>query len=187
MKILMGSYNEQAPPKVTAAGISYWAFDLDNYGPKRINKKAVNRLTRAGVSPEIIATFREWALRLPAELSDWIDTAWQGRIDAWRACVGQRLPNGAEITASKLNSITPQSFKIIFHPEPFLVVQGVKAAGAAWADRIEVVIAYLDANNTWLRKCDDLLAWEFGNCLGIRHGFSPQDPTQEIGSKTPCA
>lgn len=186
MNLPLGDYNPQAPPKISPAGLTYWAFGLDEYGPKRVKKKCVNRMVAEGVSPAIIAEFREWALRLPTELPAWIDTAWATRLNDWFACVGCRLPNGATITDTGLHSAIANPPKIILHPEPFRVPQGVLTAGAAYNDRIEVVIAFLDQHGTWLRKCDDLIVWEAGNWIARRFGFSPQDASQEIGSKSPC-
>lgn len=190
MNLLLGPHDPQAPPKTTPAGITYYAYGLDEYSEKRINKKAVGRMVKANVEPWLIEEFREWALRLPTELAGWIDTAYFDRLTAWRACTGSKLPNGTTISENVLDRVTPQSFKVIFHPEPFAVPQGI-TAGYSQDDRVEVVIAYLGSYegkvNTWLRKCDDLLQWEIGNLIGIRHGFRPQDPAQEIGSRSPCA
>jgi len=185
MDIKLGSYDSQAPPKITPLGISYFPYGLDDYGPKKV-KRAVARMTEAGVQPYIIAEFREWALRLPTELQSWLDAAYQARMDGWRACIGHRLPNGKEITASVLDKITPVSFKIIFHPAPFAVPQGLTVDGCAYNDRIEIVIADLSNDNTWLRKCDALAQWEIGNLIARRFDYFP-DPDHEVGNHDPCS
>ena len=185
MNLRLGAYDPALPPKHTPLGITVYAYGLDDYGPKRVRKTS-QRMIEAGVALWIIEQFREWGLRLPEELPAWIDNAYTERINAWRACVGHRLPNGKTISNDKLNGVTPASFRIILHPEPFAVPQGGLTAGASWSDRVEVVAAYLDQGNTWLRKCDDLIAWELGNLIGIRHGFSPRVVGEEIGNRSPC-
>jgi len=185
LNIRLGNYDAQRPPKTTALGLLYYPYGLDDFGKNKV-RKACNRMTEAGVEPYIIAEIREWVPRLPAELPIWIDAAWTARMKAWTACVGSRLPNGKEITQGTLNKCAVNPPRVVLHPEPFLVPQGVKTAGAAYKDRIEIVIAYLDANNTWLRKCDDLIAWELGNWLGIQFDYRPQDVSKEIGNRAPC-
>ena len=143
-------------------------------------------MVKQRVEPALIEQFEEWALRLPDELPLWIDQAYTDRLNAWRACVGRQLPNGTTISASVLDRVTPQSFVIKLHRDPFPVVQGVLTAGASWTDRIEVVVAYLDNDNTWLRRCDALIEYELGNLIGIRHGFAPQIAAHEIGDRSPC-
>ena len=184
MNIRLGPYDPAYPPLTTPLGIVVHTNGLADYGPKRV-RKMCNRMVDADVQPYIIEQFREWALRLPAELPTWIDTAYSDRLAAWHACRGCKLPNGTTISATVLDSVKPTSFRVILHPEPFAVPQGV-TAGASWSDRVEVILAMLDQNDTWLRKCDDLIAWELGNLIGIRHGFSPRNPAEEVGNKTPC-
>jgi hypothetical protein len=189
MNIRLGDFDGGLPPKITPLGITYFSYGLDDFGKNRV-RKAANRMTEAGVQPYIIAQFREWALRLPAELPQWLDKAYSDRQTAWRACIGRRLPNGKQISADVLDRATPGSLRVILHPEPFQVPQGL-TAGAAYDDRIEVVIAYLGAyegqENVWLRKCDDLAQWEIGNWIGVQHGFRPMVVAQEIGSNPPCS
>jgi hypothetical protein len=188
MNIRLGLYDSSLPPKITSLGITYFPYGLDDYPPNRL-RKTCNKMTKLGVEPYLITQFREWAARLPAELPAWIDNAYTERINAWRACVGYQLPNGKTISKDVLDKVTPGSFKVILHPEPFQVPQTI-TAGAAYIDRVEVVIAYLGPYegkpNAWLRKCDDLCQWEISNMIGIRHGFSPMDVSQEIGNRSPC-
>lgn len=143
-------------------------------------------MTEQGVAEYIIAEFREWGLRLPAELATWIDKAYSERMADWRGCIGHYLPNGEQITASKLDKCSPDKLRVILHPEPFAVPQGVLTAGCAYSDRIESVIVYLDSGNTWLRRCDQICSWEFGNLIARNCGYSPQDASKEIGSRKPC-
>jgi hypothetical protein len=185
MIIKLGAYNPGAPPKTTPGGLLVYTYGLDEFGKNKI-RKACNRMTEAGVEPYIIAEFREWATRLPIELLDWMDAEWRARLAAWRSCVGRSLPNGTRISSGTLNSLAANPPRVVLHPEPFLVPQGVKTAGAAYKNKIEIVIAFLDQKDTWLRRCDHLGAWEFGNLIGINHGFSPQNVGQEIGDKSPC-
>lgn len=184
MNLRLGLYLPDFPPTVTPLGITVHTCGLLDYGSKRV-RKTCQRMIEANVQPWIIEQFREWGLRLPAELPTWIDTAYTERMTAWGACIGHRLPNGHLVSAALLHSTPPTSIKVILHPEPFAVPQG-KTAGASWSDRVEVVIAYLDQHDTWLRKCDDLIAWELGNLIGIRHGFSPRNVNEEIGNRSPC-
>jgi hypothetical protein len=188
MNLRLGAYDSTLPPKITPLGIVYHEYGLSDYGGKRV-RKTCTRMTEAGVEPYIIAQFREWALRLPVELPAWIDGAYERRMAAWRACVGKRLPNGRTISADILDRVTPASFRVILHPEPFAVPQGI-TAGFSYSDRVEAVGAYLGSYegvpNSWLRKCDDLIEYELGNLIGIRHGFAPQRIEDEIGSKSPC-
>lgn len=184
MKLRLGLYLPDFPPTITPLGIAVHTQGLADYGPKRV-RKTCQRMTEAGVAPWLIEQFREWALRLPAELCGWVDAAYAARIAAWAACAGRRLPNGKAISGAVIDGVKPSTFRIILHPEPFAVPQGV-TAGASWADRIEVVAAYLDQHDTWLRRCDDLIAWELGNLIGIRHGFSPRVVGEEVGNKSPC-
>jgi hypothetical protein len=185
MKIHLGDFVEERTPLITPLGIMVHEHGLVDYGPKRV-RKACNKMTVEGVSPAVIAEFRTWALQIPNDLCSWIDTVWAVRMQAWAECVGQRLPNGATISQTKIDDLIRKPPPIIMHADPFPVNGSVLTAGVAYDDRIEVVLAYLDQHNTWLRKCDDLIAWELGNLIGIRHGYRPSDPDKEIGNKVPC-
>lgn len=183
MDIKLGPYDPNAPPKITPLGLTYFDYGLSDYGPKKV-KRAVARMTEAGVQPYIIAEFRAWALELPTELPDWLDAAFRARKDAWIACIGKRLPNGKEITAEGLARITPASIKVLFHPTPFAGPHGMTVDGLAYTDHIEVVIADLSNDNTWLRRCDHLAEWEFGNLIARRFDYFPA-PNDEIGNHNP--
>ena len=189
MNLALGVYNSNADSKRTPLGIEYFPFGLDDYGPKRIRKKGINKMVEAGVEPYIIEQFRTWATALPENLPAWLDERFESRMAAWRACVGKPLPNGRLIDAKVLDGV-PGSFKVFLHPEPFPVMGGQITCGASYPDRIDVVAYYLGSSegvpNSWLRKCDDLFEWEIGNLIGIRHGYSPTDVSQEIGSRSPC-
>lgn len=184
MNIRLGDYDQSLPPKRTPLGILYFPYGLDDFGKNRI-RKAVRKMTEAGVLEYIVNQFKEWATQLPVELPSWIDAAYTARLADWRRCIGRKLPNGVTITASKLDSITPDSFKIIFHPEPFQSRGGLTVDGLATPDKIEVVIADLSDGNTWLRRCDQLIEWEIGNMISMRCGYHTT-PDKEIGNKNPC-
>ena len=188
MNLRLGLYLPDFPPTVTPLGITVHTCGLLDYGSKRV-RKTCQRMIDEQVSDWIINQFREWALRLPAELPAWIDAAYTERLNAWQICVGKRLPNGKAISDDVLNRITPASFCVVLHPEPWAPA-GVLTAGASWSDRVEVVVAYLGSSegvaNSWLRKCDDLFAWELGNLIGLRCGYRPKSVETEIGNGSPC-
>lgn len=186
LKLRLGAYDPTLPPKRTPLGITLYAYGLDDYGPKRV-RKTCQRMIEAGVSDWLIEQFRGWALRLPAELPMWADTAYTVQVDKWLACVGRRLPDGTTVKQSVLSTITPASITIKLHETAFNTPQGVLTAGAAWTDRIEVVAALVDHDNTWLRRCDELFAWELGNLIGLRCGYRPRTVEAEIGNQSPCA
>ena len=186
LKLRLGAYNPDAPPKRTPLGITVFTYDLDDYGPKRV-RKTCQRMIEAGIADYMIEQFREWALRLPAELLGWADGIYRAQLDKWLDCVGHRLPDGTTIKRSVLDGITPASITIKLHAEPFTPPRGVLTAGAAWTDRIEVITALVDHDNTWLRKCDDLMAWELGNLIGLRCGYRPRSVETEIGNQSPCS
>lgn len=191
MNIRLGDYDPNALIKTTPLGVRYLAHGLDDFGKNRIRKACV-KMTNAGVADWIIDGFRLWATALPNDLPNWIDAAYLNRMTDWHACAGCKLPNGRVITTARLTAIQPSDLMIVFHDEPWPVSGRGNAVtcGAAYKDRIEVVDAYLGAydgvENTWLRRCDQLIEWELGNWLGIQFDFSPQNINEEIGNKKPC-
>ena len=186
MELRLGLYNHNAQPKRTPLGITVYTHDLDDYGPKRV-RKTCNRMLAENVEQHLVDQFREWALRLPAELLTWIDGLYCAAIHQWSVCVGHHLPDGSTIKKTVLDSITPASFTIRLQPGPFQTPQGILTAGASWTDRIEVLAAYLGSENTWLRKCDDLIAWELGNLIALRHDYHPSGVAGEVGNRSPCS
>lgn len=185
MNIRLGDYDPTLPPKTTPLGITYYPYGIDDYGPKRV-RKAIRKMRLASVAEYIIAEFEPFALALPDELANWIDTAYVRRMNDWRLCVGSRLPNGRMITDEKLDTLTPSKIRIIFHAEPLVISTGEEVASAAWVDRIESVMAYLSNENSWLRRADKLVEYEIGNWIGIQFSYYPHDTANEIGHRKPC-
>ena len=185
MNIRLGDFDPTLPAKHTPLGICYEPRGLDDYGKNRL-RKSLNKLRAAGIGESILAEFEPWARALPTELPNWIDAVYLARLKDWQESIGKRLPNGATITETGLARVVPSRVRIVFHPEPFPVVQGVLTAGAAYQDHIEVVIAYLDQHDTWLRRCDQLIEWELGNWIARQFGFAPQDASLEIGNHKPA-
>src|SRR5687768_12806294 len=97
MNIRLGAYNNTLPPKITPLGIVYHANGLDDYTPNRVRKSG-NKMANKGVEPYLVAQFKEWATRLPAELPEWIDAAYNERLADWMRCIGRQLPNGKTIS-----------------------------------------------------------------------------------------
>jgi hypothetical protein len=139
----------------------------------------------AGVAEYIIAEFEPFGLALPSQLANWLDAAYTARMDDWKSCAGHQLPNGHTITVDKLRTLTPNKLRIIFHAEPIITSIG-EAAGATWSDRVEIMMAYLSNNNSWLRRADQLANYEIGNWLALQFDYRPQNAAGEIGNKKPC-
>jgi hypothetical protein len=138
--------------------------------------KAVERLRAAGAPGYVIERARNFP---EAAMGQWIDSA----IDQARAPF---LACGGSIT-QKAAAADPSEVYVQLEPTPFPEPFGRgDVVGYYYEKRIEAVAFYWDPHQQWLRHCQYILVWEFGNYYSVKGGVQAEDANARRPAGWPC-
>ena len=151
---------------------------FNTHGLDEPSDRLTQKLHKKGAPDSAVARLQ---LFPEAPIGEWVDEAVDATLAAFRACNRQ--------LAQKANAVSLSGLFVELAARPFATPPtGRIAAGAYFPseNRIQVVAFYWSEGQQWLRHCQDLLVWEFGNFYSLQCGVKLENADSSRPAGWPC-
>jgi hypothetical protein len=189
-RMMLGAPNEIPDRFSTRYNIQYNDGGFSDPHPNNV-KKSTRYLVNSGVPQNIVDKFSSFAHTMtgnPDWFGDTIDAAWERRRTDFVGCGGAWAQAAVNTSPSSLH-ITVQPTIWQYNPGTWAAGQTNNISGQHYIKAINVYVSGVTTNPSASDTVDfaSIVEWEMGNALADAAGYHAANPSQEVGSQSPCS